>query len=382
MTEPCLEIHLGKIHYNARALVLALADRGISTTGVTKATLGLSEIANVLLRAGVKALGDSRIENIERLRRAHLPGPMVLIRSPMVSQVERVVASADASFNTELTVIHELSKAARAAGTTHGVILMVELGDLREGIMPIDLQAFVREILGSPGILLVGIGANLACQSGVAPDASKMGELSTLADSITESFGVDLPIVSGGNSANLSWALSSAEHGRINDLRLGESILLGRETLHREVIEGLYTDAISLVGEVIESKIKPTLPWGEIAETAYGEPLPVTDRGSKVRMILALGRQDTDPNGLGSPPGIEVCGATSDHLIVESSLCEGIEVGAMIAFRLDYSALSRAMASPFASKRFIREECRGPQASPQREPTMSWVLPPSKERQT
>ena len=192
MTAPRLEIDLDKIHHNARTLVERLAERGISVTGVTKATLGSPEIAGALLRAGVSALGDSRIENIEAMRRARVPASMTLIRSPMLSQVDRVVAHADVSFNTELDVISKLSSAAQKARRTHGIVLMVELGDLREGIMPGDLENTVRETLRFPNIALEGIGTNLACRSGVSPDARNMAELSALADSIEATFGLTL----------------------------------------------------------------------------------------------------------------------------------------------------------------------------------------------
>ena len=230
MTAPRLEIDLDKIQHNARTLVERLGKRGISVTGVTKATLGSLEIAGALLGAHVHALGDSRIENIEAMRRARVPAAMTLIRSPMLSQAERIVMSADVSFNTELDIISKLSSAAREAKRTHGVVLMVELGDLREGIISSDLENTVRETLRLPNIALKGIGTNLACRCGVSPDARNMDELSSLADSIEATFGLTLDIVSGGNSANLQWALSDADIGRINDLRLGESILLGRET--------------------------------------------------------------------------------------------------------------------------------------------------------
>jgi predicted amino acid racemase len=265
MTAPRLEIDLAKIHHNARTLVELLADRGISITGVTKASLGSPEIAGALLRAGVSGLGDSRIENIEAMRLAGVSSPMTLIRSPMLSQADRVVTHADVSFNTEIDVISALSSAAQEVGRTHAIVLMVELGDLREGIMPGDLENIVRETLRFPNIALKGIGTNLACRSGVSPDAKNMAELSALADSIDATFGSmlgpTLDIVSGGNSGNLQWALSGADTGRINDLRLGESLLLGRETLHRQPIDGLHTDAITLIAEVIESKVKPSQPW-------------------------------------------------------------------------------------------------------------------------
>jgi predicted amino acid racemase len=349
MTAPRLEIDLGKLHHNARRLVEQLGERGISVTGVTKATLGSVEIAGVLLGAQVHALGDARIENIEAMRRAGVSVPITLIRSPMLSQAGRVVEYADVSLNTELDAISALSVAAREANLMHGIVLMVELGDLREGIMPRDLEKTVRETLRLPNIVLKGIGTNLACRCGVSPDAKNMAELSALADSIEATFGLTLDIVSGGNSANIPWALSGSDTGRINDLRLGESILLGREPLHRQPIDGLFTDAITLFAEVIESKVKPSQPWGTMAQTAFGKEVLATDRGHISQIILAIGHQDTDPCGLHPPPEIEIIGASSDHLIAG---CRGdhVPLGTEIALQLNYSALLRAMTSPFVTR--------------------------------
>lgn len=349
MTAPRLEIDLDKVRHNARTLVNRLADRGISVIGVTKAVLGSPEIARALLQGGVNALGDSRIENIEALRLAGVRAPMALIRSPMPSQAERVVAGTEMSFNTELGVIEKLSAAAQAAGRTHGVILMVELGDLREGIMPGDLEDSVRQTLRLPNIALRGIGTNLACRSGVSPDIRNMAELSALAESIEATFDLKLDIVSGGNSGNLVWAFSGADTGRINSLRLGESLLLGCEPLHRQPVEGLFTDAFTLVAEAIESKVKPSQPWGEIAQSAFGAPPPAEDRGAISQTILAIGRQDVDPAGLCPPDGVEVIGASSDHLILGTGNRD-IPVGAEVSFQLNYSALVRAMTSPFVAK--------------------------------
>jgi predicted amino acid racemase len=349
MAAPRLEIDLDKIYHNASTLVKRLACRGISVTGVTKGSLGSAEIATTILRAGVRALGDSHIENIEAMRLAHVPALMTIIRSPMLSQAKRIVMHADVSCNTEIEIIRKLSMEAQKANRTHGVILMVELGDLREGIMPDDLEDTVREILSLPNIMIKGIGTNLACRSGVSPDGKNMAMLSELADSLEATFDLTVEIVSGGNSANLEWALSGAEIGRINDLRLGEAILLGRETLHRQPIDGLHTDAITLTAEVIEAKVKPSLPSGTIAQTAFGEVPPVTDRGLVTQAILAVGQQDIDPGGLIAPAGIDVMGASSDHLILESDRFE-LSVGKEVIFQLNYSALVRAMTSPFVSK--------------------------------
>jgi predicted amino acid racemase len=298
---------------------------------------------------GVRALSDARIENIETMRRAGVQGSMILLRTPMPSQATRVVEHADTSFNTELAVVSALSSAAGAAGRTHGVVLMVELGDLREGIMPGDLEHAARRTLDLPHVALKGIGTNLGCRCGVSPDARNMSELAALAESLETALGVTLDVVSGGNSSNLNWALGAGDTGRVNDLRLGESILLGREPLHRQSIDGLHTDALTLVAEAIESKVKPSQPWGVIAETAFGHQPPPRDRGDIPQVIFALGRQDTDPDGLRPPPGLTVLGSSSDHLIVDSGQ-ERIRVGDEVSFQLNYSALVQAMTSPFVGK--------------------------------
>jgi predicted amino acid racemase len=354
VSTPRLEIHLDRIGQNARTLVHRLDPLGITVCGVTKATLGSPEIAREVLAAGVTSIGESRIENIEALRRAGITAPISLIRSPMSSQADRVVANADSSLNSELEVIDRLSTAACGLRRAHGVVLMVELGDLREGIMPGDLDDTVGHVLDLPDIALWGIGTNLACHAGVIPDAAKMAELSALATSIETTFGLDLDIVSGGNSANLDWALGPhADIGRINHLRLGESILLGREPIRRSILDGLHTDAISLIGEVVESKRKPAHPWGQQGQTAFGDNADrsVTS-GHRNQVVVALGRQDTDTDGLVAPVGYEVLGASSDHLVLEATN-DPPGVGSELSFELNYSALMRAMTSPFVTRRYM-----------------------------
>lgn len=351
MTAPRLEIDLDKIFHNASILVARLKAKGISITGVTKAFLGDPQVARTILRAGVPSLGDSRIENIERMRRAGITEPMMLIRSPMVSQADRIVASADVSVNTEMDVLSALSKAALSTNKIHGVVLMVELGDLREGILRKDIEEFVQEICNLPNINFMGIGTNLACRSGVSPDDRNMSELSEVADQIEHICEAAPIIVSGGNSSNLNWALGGGDIKRINNLRIGEAILLGRETLERKAIAGLHTDAISFVAEVIECKTKPSEPWGTIAQSAFNGSPNLNDAGHINQAILAIGRQDIDPDGLQSPDGFKILDASSDHLIVDLGNAE-LAVGALVSFQPNYSALLRAATSPYVTKVF------------------------------
>ena len=180
----------------------------------------------------------------------------------MLSQVSSIVKYCDVSLNTEIQVIKKLSSAAKKSNINHGIIIMVELGDLREGVIPNRVIDFIRNIITLPNITIRGIGTNLACRYGVAPDDQKMMLLSDITDEIESTFGLSLDIISGGNSASINWALNHTGQTRINNLRIGDAIFLGCEPLEQKKIEGLYTDAITLTAEVIESKVKPSIPWG------------------------------------------------------------------------------------------------------------------------
>ena len=353
-----LEIDLGKIGDNARNLVQRNARRNISVTAVTKAMLGAPELGRVLCSAGATALGDSRIENIERMRDDGIDAPMLLLRSPSPSQIDRVVRAGVMSANTETQVLTAIASAARRIGRVHDVMLMVELGDLREGVMPEKLNETVRHVLGLRNLRLRGIGTNLACRNGVEPSNENMGELSGLVDSVENVFGIEIEIVSGGNSANLDWSLGQNETGRINNLRLGESILLGREPLHRQPIAGLHTDAVALVAEVIESKRKPTKPRGLSSQNSFGETPDIEDRGVIWQTILAVGRQDTETTDLATPDGVSILAASSDHLITETQ--DMMSPGDELRFEPGYSALLRSMTSPFVAKHLHLPVAVGP----------------------
>jgi predicted amino acid racemase len=363
MTAPRLEIELEAVRHNATVLVDRLGRRGIRVVGVTKAVMAWPELAGVLAKAGVAGLGDSRLENLEKLRRDGNTLPLMMIRSPMLSQVDAAVHACDVSLNTELAVLHALSAAATRYKRPHAVVLMVELGDLREGIAIDEVVDMARCVTHLPGLVLAGIGTNLACQSGVVPDQNKMDELSGLADEVEAACGLTLDTVSGGNSANLGWALSSADVGRVNQLRLGEAILLGVDPLTRMPIDGLRQDAFRLFAEVIEVRTKPARPWGEIGQTAFGPaapaPAPVGNGRSATetrrRAILAIGRQDIDPDGITAPAGVIIQGASSDHLVVDVTDASEVGdqvlmVGDELSFGLEYGALLRAATSPFVAK--------------------------------
>lgn len=318
--------------------------------GVSKAVLGDPAIAQAMIQGGVSFIADSRLENLERMRKAGLKTQLVLLRTAL-SEAEAAVRVADISLNTEFETLKRLSHYAEQQRRQHQVIVMVELGDLREGVMPRDLPQFVQQTLTLPNLKLVGVGCNLACYGAIKPSEKNMAELSQLVSDLERQFCLDLSIHSGGNSANYQWFKTALSLGNINNLRLGESILLGCDTVNRIAISGLHHQAFQLVAEVIESKTKPSLPWGEVCQDAFGSVPQFSDRGIENRTIVALGKQDIASASLQSKQKLNILGASSDHLILGGE--QLFTIGQELQFSLDYGGLLAAMTSPFVEKRFV-----------------------------
>ena len=350
MLTPRIEINLEKIAHNTKILKGLYGSKGIDIIGVTKVVCGNPTIANVLIKNGISILADSRLENIQRMTEAVVDAEFLLLRTPFLSQAESVVKYVDISLNSEIIVVKELSKFAIEQNTTHKIILMVEMGDLREGLMPSDLDSTIEQVLELPGIELVGIGTNLACLSGIKPNDEKMEYLSLLVTGIEEKYGISLKYISGGNSANYNWFIETQDIGRINNLRLGESIFLGCETLNRKPIPGLFTDSFTLITEVIESIMKPSMPNGEVTQNAFGKVSKFTDRGLSRRAILGIGVQDVMVSGLTPKLNVEIIGASSDHIIIDTKKLE-LEVGDELEFEMNYGALLSAMTSQYVIKK-------------------------------
>ncbi|MRS12382.1 MAG: alanine/ornithine racemase family PLP-dependent enzyme [Actinobacteria bacterium] len=343
---------LGKVEENTRTIVDALDGRGV--IGVTKVTCGSPEVARAMLAGGAAGIADSRLENIERMREAGVPAEFWLLRAPSPLLADETVRLADVSLESELETVGALATAAARLGKTHRIVAMVDLGDLREGVMPADLPAFVEAADALPNIEVYGIGTSLTCYGAVVPDAQNLGELAALAQSAESRLGRRLHL-SGGMSSSLDALIEGALPARVDGLRIGESILLGVSTVTRKPILGLHTDAIVASAPVIECLRKPSMPRGTIAQDAFGGTPAFEDLGERMRAICAIGHQDVVPTDIAPlDPRVRVLGASSDHLVLDvEDLPEAPRPGDAISFVPGYSATLRLFTSPYVEKRFV-----------------------------
>jgi predicted amino acid racemase len=332
-----LTIDLPKITDNARRTLSICRPLGIEVVGVTKAVCGTPEVARAMIAGGIKVLGDSRLENIARMQKAGIEVPMVLLRSPALSEAVECIARVNTSLNVDLDVLRALSTEASRTGKRHSVILMVDLDTGREGFQPEGLPGVCREVAGMKGLTLQGLGAYFTFNSEREFQATSLRRLIALAKKIEEECGLRLPIISGG-STNIfrNFILSNKTVKGVNQLRIGTAVLLGiSSSIGPRRIQGFHHDTFVLEAELIELK-----------------------KGDKLLGMLSLGQLDVAQEFLFPvSPGVTIVRASSDHTLVDvTQMDPKPRVGDTFSFQLGYYSLMRLMASPYVRLEFRHEK--------------------------
>jgi predicted amino acid racemase len=350
MKYPALIIDRNKLFTNAKNIIDTCHNQNISVSAVTKVFCGSPDIADIILQAKPDYIADSRIENLIKLKHFNLP--KVLLRIPMISQVDGVAQNVDICLISELETIFKLNDAAYKINKVQNIILMIDLGDLREGIWFKNFKEYIEPIFKLKQINVIGIGVNLTCYGGVIPKENNLSQLLEYADFMKNKYDAKLDIISGGNSSSLYLVYENRLPKGINNLRLGESIVLGRETAFGNQVLNTYDDAFKLVAEIVELKEKPSVPIGEIGMDAFGNKPTFIDKGIIKRAILAIGKQDITLDGIiPYDDKIEILGGSSDHLILNvSNSDKNYKVGDIVEFKLTYGGLLAASTSNYVEK--------------------------------
>ena len=357
---PELRVDLKKLENNIVQIKNRCNEYGVNLAGVIKGCTGFAEVAKKFDEVGVSFIASSRMEQLEPLKEKGIKSPLMLIRIPMLSEVDEVVSKIDVSLNSEVSVLKALNESARKQGKTHDVILMKDLGDLREGFYDvneiIDAAILVENELTN--LHLLGIGTNLGCYGAVAATSEKLNELVECAEMIEEKIGRKLEYISGGATTSLPRILEGNMPERINLLRVGEGIILGKDLidLWGYKMDYMNKDVFTLRCEVIEVKDKPTHPVGEIMFDAFGNQPTYEDRGIRKRALLAIGKVDYAflDDLILREEGAFLVGASSDHTIVDVEDCKrDIKVGDIMEFDLCYSTLVYVTNSSNINKVFV-----------------------------
>lgn len=352
---PKLLIDTRKVEQNTRSVVDLCAGYGLRVVGVSKDVTCDPAVARAMVAGGVCAIADSRVDNLMRIQ--DLDIEKWLIRTPAPSDAERIVRYCDLSLNSEEATIRALDSAACGAGRVHKVVLMYDLGDLREGFVDeAELLSAAELCMQLEHIELAGIGANLNCLSFVQPDAEKMNKLVTLAQRVKERFNLgDDFIVSGGNSASIHMMMTEGLPAGITGLRLGEALLFGKERATYRFLPGTRKDAFVIETEVVEAKRKPSKPWGTIGPDSYGVVHEFEDVGEQVRAIVTGGSQDFDVEVMEPQDArIKIIASSCDHTVLDITACaDDYPVGSTVRLVCGYHATLHAFTSAFVEKIYV-----------------------------
>jgi len=346
---PRIIINKEKFRHNLKHLLNTCHERNISVMVVSKVFCADHELMSIIIEENADYIADSRIENLIGISSVI---PKVMLRLPSIGDAKNIVQHSDISLNSEFSTIKYLDKYSGELNKIHRVILMIDLGDLREGIFyEEEVIETVRKILKLKNIKLMGIGTNLTCYGGIIPSSENLQKLVDYKELIEKEFEIELEIISGGNSSNMELLLDDKLPKEINNIRLGESIVLGRETAFGNYLDNTYADVFTLEAEIIEIKEKPSVPVGEVGMNAFGKTPKFVDKGNVLRAILSIGKQDVDHNELIPYDTVDLIGSSSDHIIVDISDSHNIyEVGDTMLFKLTYSSIMSLMTSKYVTK--------------------------------
>lgn len=361
MSYPRLMIDHTKLLENMNLMADLCHSRGISLAVTSKCLSSHPACMQAINLCRADMVADARLANLARME---TDKPRMLLRIPMLSELEDVPCGCEISLHSEIKTIRLLAQAAAGQKRRHQVMLMTDLGDLREGILYNDRDGLCRAaeaVLASPWLDLCGLGVNYSCFSGVLPDSRNLGWLRDLAQLLRDKYGVALPLVSGGATSTLDCLVHEQLPAGITNLRVGEAILTAYDSSGNQSLKalphlgGLHNDAFILEAEVVERKLKPSLPIGRVSCNAFGEAPVFEDKGEMLRGVCACGRLDIDHASMFPLDAkVEVLGGSSDHTIVDMTRSPGYGVGDIVRFRLGYASLMRAFLSPHVEKVTVR----------------------------
>lgn len=358
MQYPQISVDMSKLSHNLNYLSNYVQEKGIRVAAVTKvfsAHPKLTELYNSI--DTIDYLADSRLENFDNFP-SEMTKEKIQLRIPMLSEVEELVKKVDISLNSEISTIQKINDEASKLQKEHKIILMIDLGDLREGIFnEEEVDTYVEQIVQMNNVKLMGLGVNLTCYGAIIPDKAILEKLVEHKNRLEEKFNIDIELLSGGNSSSL-YLLDKDNDGlpkEINMLRIGEAFVLGGETAYGEKIPNMHQDVFTLKAEIIEYRDKPSMPIGKVGQDAFGQKPKFVDKGIMRRGIVAIGRQDVDvSNIIPRDPRVEVIGASSDHLILDFTKAkEDYKLSDVVEFDVAYGALLDAFTSRYINKEFI-----------------------------
>jgi len=351
-----IELDVQKLNENYKYLDKIFRKNDIQFSVVSKMLCGNKLFLTELLKLPISQVCDSRVSNLKTVKSIKPEIETIYIKPPAKRAIKSVVQYADISMNTESNTIRLLSEEAQRQNKTHKIIIMIELGELREGIMGEDFMTFYEKVFKLKNIEVVGIGTNLTCLYGVLPNHDKLIQLSLYEQLVEARFNRQIPYVSGGSSVTIPLIFQKLLPAGINHFRVGETLFLGTDLYHNSTFEKMNHDVFKLYSEIIELTEKPQVPIGEMGQNVEGESFEFDekDKGKRsYRAIVDIGLLDVGESHIEPVDGdLTLVGASSDMFVIDlGDNDKNYKVGDLLEFKMDYMGVLRTINSRYIDKR-------------------------------
>lgn len=349
-----------KLKENYRHLDDLFKKHGIEWSIVAKMLCGNRRYLEEIVGLGIKQICDSRISNLKTIKSICPDIETVFIKPAASNNIAQIVEFADVSFNTEFETIRLLSEEAGRQNKLHKIVIMIELGELREGVMREQFMDFYSKVFELPNIKVAGIGTNLTCMYGVLPNQDKLIQLSLYKQLVEARFNRDIPYITGGASVTIPLIEKGLLPAAINHFRVGETLYLGTDVYNSKPFDHMHNDVFKLHAQIIELNEKPLVPIGQVGQNLTGEVNQYDESLSgtfSCRAIVDIGLLDVEHGHIRPiDSDIKIAGASSDMIVLDlGTNPEGRKVGDFVEFNLDYMGILRLMNSDYIEKRFEDE---------------------------
>ena len=323
---------------------------------VSKMLCGNKEFLTEVLKLDIRQVCDSRVSNLKMIKSINPGIETIYIKPPPKRAVSGVVKYADISLNTQIETILLLSEEAKKQNKIHKVIIMIELGELREGVMGDDFVKFYESVFKLSNIEVVGIGANLACLYGVLPNHDKLIQLSLYKQLIEAKFNRSINYISGGASVTIPLIHQQLLPKGINHFRVGETLFMGTDLYNNNTFKDMHSDVFKLYAEIIELLEKPVQPSGEMGKNVDGLTYESSHQPSgktTMRAIVDIGLLDVEERHIEpADKSISIVGASSDMMVIDlGKNTNHYSVGDLIEFKMDYMGTLRTINSKYIDKK-------------------------------
>lgn len=342
---------------NVEVAVRLAAERGCNVLPVTKVIQSRPDLLSRVPGGWNWPVADVSVANLKALDRIDT-GDKVLLR-PRFSDIPGAVIHADRIFLSDPDMARAIARAREACmpGRPLDIMLMVEAGDLRDGI-PLDaVSAVLADLSAEPGMRLEGLAVNFGCLAGVLPGEPVLARVAEACRQLRLSSGLKLPVLSLGGTVCWEPLREGLVPPEFNEIRMGEALFFGWNTSRGIPVPEFDPRVFTLDLEVLEIWEKDVPPSSGDGLNAFGESVVQVLTGLRHRAVLEGGENLSPWKHIRCMvQGAVPVGASHEYTVLD---CEDARVlprpGECVSFSPAYEAVTRCFLSPM-TEISIREE--------------------------